>query len=153
MPFRGTCLPPVWRARSLTSPNREQRNSGTDGRVNGRAFGILGELVAGNGCSPSRVAGGESQGGGGASRCADVRTLPSLLRHGTCEQIVKQKKCKKKTLFRFCWQSSWSIWDPFRVWFLLVNASLELYADTQKNSIELDLENIRGCPVSLPNSP
>ena len=39
--------------------------------------------------------------------------------------------------------------SPFRVWFLLVNASLALYADTRKNSIELDLEHIRWCPVPL----
>ena len=28
--------------------------------------------------------------------------------------------------------------SPVRVWFLLVDASLELHADTQKNSIKLD---------------
>lgn len=37
--------------------------------------------------------------------------------------------------------------SPFRVWFLLVSASLELNADTQKDSIELDFENFRRCPV------
>lgn len=36
-----------------------------------------------------------------------------------------------------------------RAWFLLANASLELYADTHKNCIELGFESIRRCPVCL----
>ena len=63
---------------------------------------------------------------------------------GSFTAVHPFKHAKTLTDFSFCRLNGFCVSfnpsSPVRVWFLLVNASLELYADTHKNSIKLDFK-------------